>query len=258
MSDNLSKKFIKHGYVIVNLNNKSELKKIKNLVLSSVIKNTKLPTTVGKRNLLDNFHKFIKIEELNQLRLNIINEINKNKNFKNIYYNLVRNHLEELVGNELAIQNRINLSIQLPKDDSSLLPLHADTWAGDSPFEVVVWIPMVNCYKTKSMFILDALKYEAFLKLFKKNKNRSSEHIYQKIKKDLKFLKINYGQALIFNQALPHGNRINEELATRWSFNCRFKGLFTPYGDKKLGEFFQPLSIKPATKIGMKYKLPNI
>ena len=80
----------------------------------------------------------------------------------------------------------------------------------------------------------------------------------KKISKDLKFLKINYGQALIFNQALPHGNRINQELATRWSFNCRFKGLFTPYGDKKLGEFFQPLSIKPATKVGMKYKLPNI
>ena len=258
MPDNLSKKFIKHGYVIVDLKNKSELKKIKNLVLGLAVKNIKLPTKVSTRDLLDNIHKYLEINELNQFRLNIINEINKNKNFKSIYYNLVKNYLEELVGNELAIQNRINLSIQFPKDDSSLLPIHADTWAGDSPFEVVVWIPMVNCYKTKSMFILDASKYEAFLKLFKKNKNKSSEYIYQKIRKDLKFLKIDYGQALIFNQALPHGNRINQELATRWSFNCRFKGLFTPYGDKKLGEFFQPLSIKPATKVGMKYKLPNI
>ena len=30
-----------------------------------------------------------------------------------------------LVGNELAMQNRINLSIQLPRDDSSLLAIQS-------------------------------------------------------------------------------------------------------------------------------------
>ena len=42
----------------------------------------------------------------------------------------------------------------MPNDDSSLLPVHSDTWAGDSPFEIVMWIPLVNCNKTQSMFIL--------------------------------------------------------------------------------------------------------
>ena len=58
-----------------------------------------------------------------------------------------------MVGSELAMQNNINLSIQFPDDVSSLLPLHADTWSGDY-FESVLWLPLVNCYKTKSMFIL--------------------------------------------------------------------------------------------------------
>ena len=40
--------------------------------------------------------------------------------------------------------------------------------------------------------------------------------------------------------------------------NCRFKSLFSPYGDKKLGEFFEPISIKPATQIGFNYKIPSI
>ena len=52
------------------------------------------------------------------------------------------------------MQKRINLSIQLPNDSSSLLPLHSDIWSGDSPFEAVVWIPLVDCFKTKSMYIL--------------------------------------------------------------------------------------------------------
>ena len=62
--------------------------------------------------------------------------------------------LEALVGNELAMQLRINLSIQLPQDNSFLLPVHADVWSGDSPYEVVVWLPLVDCYRTKAMYLL--------------------------------------------------------------------------------------------------------
>ena len=62
---------------------------------------------------------------------------------------------------------KINLSIQVPQDDSSLLALHSDVWSGDSPYEVVIWIPLVNCYKTKSMYILKSSKYKKFEKKFK-------------------------------------------------------------------------------------------
>ena len=63
---------------------------------------------------------------------------------------------------------------------------------------------------------------------------------------------------MIFNQSLPHGNRVNTENETRWSMNCRFKSVFTPYGDKKLGEFFEPVTLRAASKTGMDYKLPEI
>ena len=53
------------------------------------------------------------------------------------------------------MQKKINLSIQLPKDKDSLLDLHSDIYAGESPFQVVVWIPLVDVYDTKSMFLLN-------------------------------------------------------------------------------------------------------
>ena len=71
--------------------------------------------------------------------------------------------LTNVVGNELAMQNNINLSIQIPNDETSLLPIHSDTWSGDSPFESVLWVPMVNCYNTKSMFILNSKKIKIFI-----------------------------------------------------------------------------------------------
>ncbi|EMJ37439.1 hypothetical protein LEP1GSC079_0286 [Leptospira interrogans str. FPW1039] len=40
--------------------------------------------------------------------------------------------------------------------------------------------------------------------------------------------------------------------------NCRFKSVFTPYGDKKLGEFFEPITLRAASKIGMEYRFPKV
>ena len=88
--------------------------------------------------------------------------------------------LDVILGNELAMQLRINLSIQLPNDDGSLLPIHSDVWSGDSPFESVVWLPLVNCFKTKSMFILPPSKYAKIKTLFLKKKSSSSEEIFKK------------------------------------------------------------------------------
>jgi hypothetical protein len=51
-----------------------------------------------------------------------------------------------------------------------------------------------------------------------------------------------------------HGNRVNEEKTTRWTFNIRLKGLLTPYGVKELGESFLPVIVRPATRIGFEYE----
>ena len=97
-----------------------------------------------------------------------------------------------------------------------------------------------------------------FERNFSKYIGKSSLDFYRSIKNDVKWIKINFGEVLIFNQALPHGNVINKENETRWSMNCRFKSLYSPYGDKKIGEFFEPITLRAASKIGMQYHLPKI
>ncbi len=80
--------------------------------------------------------------------------------------------------------------------------------------------------------------------------------MYSLIKKKLIWLKVNYGEALIFNQNLPHGNVMNMENETRISMNCRFKSYFSPFGDKKLGEFFKPITTRAMTNLGLNYISP--
>lgn len=208
--------------------------------------------------LLNEVHKNVTGNGLNALRLKLIRGANAIEGFREMYYRVARPYLDTLVGNELAMQLRVNLSIQLPNDNSSLLPVHADTWSGDSPYEVVVWLPLVDCYGTKAMYLLPPQKYAELSKQFSLKAGESSEALYQSIKGDVKWLEIRYGEVLVFDQSLPHGNRVNRQAETRWSMNCRFKGVFTPYGDKKLGEFFEPITLRSASKCGMAYQLPKI
>jgi len=253
----LSEMFINKGYVIVPVGDSSAFQEIKNIVFQC----SDIDGNLSKYNpndWLNNIHNQVSASQLNEFRMKVINKANAHRDFRSNYYLLAKRYLEILVGNELAMQLRINLSIQLPGDSSSLLPTHADVWSGDSPFEVVVWTPLVDCYGTKAMYILPPEADERMRKDFTNFTEMDSEALFQHISKEVHWLEIKAGQLLIFNQNLPHGNRVNLESETRWSMNCRFKGIFTPYGDKKIGEFFEPITLKPASRIGMQYRFPKL
>jgi sporadic carbohydrate cluster 2OG-Fe(II) oxygenase len=253
-----SKEFEKKGFIISDIRNKKLINEIRQLFLNSIKKKIKINSKKTKDDSLNNFHKKIEPKDLNNFRLKIINDVNKIDTLRKNYYEISKEYLNILLGNELAMQLRINLSIQLPNDNSSILPLHSDVWSGDSPYETVVWVPLVDCYKTKSMFILPPEKFKKLQNnIIKTKKNISIESIYNYIKKDLIWINIKFGQVLIFNQCLPHGNTVNQEKETRWSLNCRFKSIFSPYKDKKIGEFFEPITLRKISEIGIKYKYPK-
>ena len=255
----ISKEFKNKGFVIKKIKDLKSLTKIRSFYIKSLKKNLKLKKKNNNENyLLNNIHKKIDVNKLNNFRLKIINDINKSKEIRELYYKISRPLLDVILGNELSMQLRINLSIQMPNDSSSLLPIHSDVWSGDSPFEAVVWLPLVNCSKTKSMFILPPSKYNKMKKIFLQKKSSSSEQIFKKIKKHLHWINIKYGEVMIFNQCLPHGNTINKEKETRWSLNCRFKSVFSPYADKKIGEFFEPVTLRTVSELAIKYNLPKI
>jgi len=243
----IEKEFIEQGYIIRPVADKDALDKIKKFALRKLSNKS-----------LDKTHESVSINELNTFRLDVIKEINDQPWLREAYFQIVKPYLDVLVGNELAMQLRVNLSIQMPGDEGSLLPVHADTWSGDSPYEVVVWLPLVDCYDTKSMYFLPPEAANNLSNNFKLHTQGDSEQLFNTIKDDVKWMKVDYGEVLVFNQIYPHGNVVNEENETRWSMNCRFKSLFSPYKDKKIGEFFEPITMRPVTKVAMNYKLPSV
>jgi sporadic carbohydrate cluster 2OG-Fe(II) oxygenase len=247
--------FLKNGIVKIATEDRTALDKIRSTITSASASALSLPMPEDHGKFLDEIHRHVNAAKLNDFRLKIFESMNKETWLREAYFSVARNALESLVGNELVMQRRVNLSIQLPDDDSSLLPIHSDVWSGDSPYEVVLWIPYSDCYGTKAMYFTKADIDAATAPVMSKYKD--AEALYQAVAKDSPFMELKYGEVLIFTQNIMHGNRVNVEKETRWSSNCRFKSALSPYADKKLGEFFEPITMRPTTRLGLRYGLPK-
>ncbi len=253
----LGAQFLDQGHVIAPVADRAALDRLRDAMAGIAAQYLGLDMPKDPGTLLDDIHGHVEADALNNLRMGVINGVNDLPWARQAYFDLARPLLEAIVGNELAMQRRLNLSIQLPGDDSSLLAVHADVWDGDSPFEVVVWLPFVDCFKTKTMFLLPPAQGREVEARMADFDGGDTEDLFREIEGDLIWLDVPYGHVLLFNQNLMHGNRINREGGTRWTMNCRFKGLFSPYAGKRLGEFFEPITIRPASRIGMAYEMPG-
>ncbi|MFT6069470.1 MAG: sporadic carbohydrate cluster 2OG-Fe(II) oxygenase [Bacteriovoracaceae bacterium] len=249
--------FLENGYHIFDLENLGLLDEIKEQILGW----SKVELGLGDISVdefFDNTSAYVAPDKLNSLRVHIIDKLSRDEKIKKSIYLLSKKNLEIIVGNELCMQRAINLSIQMPNDDSSVLPLHTDVWSGNSPYEVVFWLPLVNCFKTKSMYLLPYKDSMKVISDFRKYKDLNAEELYLSLKEQLVWLNVPFGKGVIFSHSILHGNRINEEKETRWTFNTRFKSMLSPYGNKGLGESFIPINIRPATRVGFNYSSPDI
>lgn len=253
----LNTRFVDDGHAILPVEDIGGLNRLRDAMAALAAAHLDMATPDDAGAFMNQIHRHVTPDRLNALRLKVIEGTNALPWARQVYFSLARRALETLVGNELVMQRRLNLSIQLPADDSSLLAVHADVWDGDSPFEVVAWLPLVDCHGTKSMYLLPPDKGARVEAEFQRFQGKSEHDLFAAIEADVTWLTVPFGNILLFSQNLMHGNVVNRESTTRWSMNCRFKSLFSPYAGKRLGEFFEPISIRAATRLGMTYQFPE-
>ena len=135
---------------ILDKKNNNALLKIRDFVVD------KIKTEVSLfDNKLSSLHNFVDIQQINDLRLKIFNSINSELEWENLVLEICEDELTKKHGRDLLVQSKINLSIQMPKDQTSILPIHTDSSSADSPFQTNIWIPLTDAFETNSMFILD-------------------------------------------------------------------------------------------------------
>ena len=258
--DSLSRNFLQEGYILKDVEDVAALDAMRHAIVEIACEFLGVRAPEDDGDFLNQIHQYITVQKLNDFRLAIYNEMNAYSWFRPTYFALGRKYIETLVGNELAMQNRVNLSIQMPEDNSSLIDIHSDAFSGETPFQVVQWIPLVDVYDTKSMFILSPeANRAAYPKLKWLAEEGGTSRWYEEVKNNVKWLMVPYGKVLIFSPNLLHGNIVNRTPETRWSLNCRLTGLFTPYSsqEKSLGGFYLPITPHVVSRIGMNYQPPE-
>jgi sporadic carbohydrate cluster 2OG-Fe(II) oxygenase len=243
----ITQKLIDNGLVTFDSPNHSLIQDLTNCLLKCASPFSPVPIAFDTP--LDLLHNYVSVDNLNSFRLHCISVLNNDSYASKLIFANFSSILQSILGTDIAIQKNIGLSIQYPDDASSLLPIHSDVISSDcSPYEFVLWIPLVNCFSTKSMFYLPFNYSDSisnYINIISMKNFNSTREFYNYVKDDLSFLSIKPPSAALFSHSLWHGNTINLEKETRVSLNIRVKNLFTPYKGKKLGDFFDIASLSP-------------
>ncbi|MDC1169952.1 hypothetical protein OAT35_01110 [Candidatus Pelagibacter sp.] len=250
MDQSINKKIYEAGWEVINSSSLDNLKILRNNIYKVITQefnyNEQNPE-IG----LNNFHKILsKLSDadLNQKKVNIIKKISNDNSLVDLIFVSFAEEIEEMLGKDLLVQKTINLVIQAPKDPNPTIP-HRDA-PPNSYFELVLWIPLVDCKDTKSMYTIDIASTKDALDELDKNKD-DWEGFLNKFKDKKNYPNVKFGQALFFLPYIFHGSDTNNTDETRFSLNIRFKALFSPSGKKFPLHFFRLFKMSELTKLAL-------
>ncbi|MFM8622169.1 MAG: sporadic carbohydrate cluster 2OG-Fe(II) oxygenase [Holophagaceae bacterium] len=249
----LGNEFLEAGFVVRPCESPTTLDTLRQSILQGAnnwLRSHDIDTTITD---LGNSHLSIPKNLINDIRLHLFANLNTDPLIRREYFDLAASLLQGLVGNELAMQNKVNLSIQQPHDETSVLELHSDVWTGDSPFQVVLWVPLTDSTASNAMFFVSPKKSREAYSRAIAGELRSMGEIQKAYASHLKPIEIRYGDILIFDSSCFHGNQINTTSHSRWSLNCRLTSLLAPSTtpERRLGPYYTPIMVRPATLMGL-------
>ena len=192
-------------------------------------------------------HKVVSAEDVNKVRTQLFDLINESDALDRLYAASYGELLRRLLGPDVLVQRRYNVSIQLPGDRNSVLPVHSDCWSGDSPYQINFFFAVTDCIDGNAMFLCPFENSTALIERYQTGELGFDEML-SLAREQAAWQNLRAGELLAFNPAAFHGNETNNTTSTRISLNVRFKGKHTPYladeiidrqGDVYYREFFR-------------------
>jgi len=246
------KEFETSGYLVVDVEDKPALEQVRNVIFEEA----KELLGVESEEVEPFFNEFHRREleptALNDFRVNLIRKFNERIDAGQLISKSIGSKLVDLLGADISVQKTTNIVIHQP-EDTNIPMIHRDG-PPDSSFEVVVWVPLVHCYGTKGISILNRKDNLKGTDLLLSDGDISGAKLKEFSNKHSQYVDMEFGQILIFWTPLIHDIPINREDETRWSLNLRYKNLFAPYGTTGFPEYFKMLHTSALTKLALEFE----
>jgi len=247
-----TKDLLTFGYVKLSYERKTEIDSIRSFLLRETNAYLHEQDSGERIYSLDQLHLGTKEKSLNDLRMHLITALNAKKNTNpSLLDNSILGHLKNILGHDLLIQKHVNLVLQRP-DDPDNSETHRD-YPGNSAFELVVWVPLVDCDEKMSLYLANLELSLSYARRLRQTKGKDWSQIKGEIEMKTNTVPVKYGEVLIFMTPLFHGSKINHSERTRVSLNFRVKALFSPAGNKDNYDFWNVYSLSPFTKACLEF-----
>ena len=221
-----------HGFELITADSLEKLDSLK-LFLSKRIASASAhsTSTFTPDYILNHSHTLLNISSdvmANQLVMDLINHSSDDFDFSEISYHSFQSSITSFLGPDLHAQKNNNLVFQYPESER-FSELHTD-FPPNSPYELVFWIPLVDCFESKTFYIVPLSKSLELLSDYKSMKFNSWDAFKEACLSHAIQVTVPYGKALVFWTGIIHGSLINSSNESRWCINARFKNLFAPCG----------------------------
>ncbi len=214
----LHEKLNSKGYAIFSIENMKVFKKLRDSVTHKIFNK-------AEKNINHLRKKMAKMSniEINRSMINLLSFSEGSEMMINSCQNIV----EELCGKELFIQRRANTIFNLPGKDQRRQWPHYEMMSGISPFTYVLWAPFHDLDDDGGVYYFDKKKSYAIMKK-EYSKGIVNGPDILKMSHNEKPIKLNFGEAIVFNPFILHGNTAFESEFARIACSIRFQSTKKP------------------------------
>tara|TARA_B100000965_G_scaffold393355_1_gene404082 strand:- start:3698 stop:4402 length:705 start_codon:yes stop_codon:yes gene_type:complete len=161
--------------------------------------------------------------EINRSMINLLSFTNLSE----MMINSCSNIIELLCGKELFIQRRAHTIINVPGEGQAKQWAHYELMSGISPFTYVIWAPLHDLDDQGGVYYIDLDKSSKIMKDEEKKGIVNGTKVLN-LMDHQKPTKLKFGQAIIFNPFVLHGNIAFESNYARIACNVRFQSFNKP------------------------------
>ena len=208
------------GYAVCPIENMQLFKKLRDSFVNKINISTKSDKNINSvRRAMAKMSK----AEINRSMINLLTFADLSDMMINSCPSLV----ETLCGKELFIQRRAHTIINVPGTEHSKQWTHYEMMSGISPFTYILWAPLHDLEDDGGAYHIDQ---KTSLKVMKKEEEAglvNGPTIFNMMEKQ-KPARLKFGQVIVFNPFVLHGNvPFNSDLA-RIACNVRFQSYNKP------------------------------
>ena len=217
----LYKELKEKGYAVCDVENLNLFKKLADSFIESI--NIQ---DISKKNIQEVRRSLAKMSKA-EINKAMINFLTFNKNLSEMMINSFPNLIENLCGKELFIQRRAHTTINAPGDDQAKQVAHYEMISGISPFAYILWAPLHDLEDDGGAYHIE-LKQSIDLMKKEEIEGLVSGPKVLNFMGNKKPPRLKFGQGIIFNPFVIHGNiPFNSKLA-RIACNVRFQSFNKP------------------------------